>query len=131
MVVGAEHYPRLDDVAKAQYRAAAAGYIGGSVRDATHFIQRLKADDNVAGDATMVRWQVSRDGAHAYDLWVVCVDNGSVFPAGKKMPAPAYLVQGGFAARDKKQASRTLAADLDASASEDLWSTPKPRRKRR
>ncbi len=130
VVIGPRDYAKLDALGKAQYRAAAEAYLGGKVKDAAHFVKRLEADDMNEGDAEMRRWKISKAGQHLYDLWVVWVDNGTFFHAGKSTRAPAYLVQDSYLPIGKSAAAKALADDLGNSAPQDLWSIGKVAKKK-
>lgn len=111
-----EDFSSLDAVGKAQYRQAAAAYVGGTVRDGKHFVKRLLADDLDESDAKMRRWQVKQGGRHVFDFWVVWVDNGSIFEAGTKNRVPVHQIQGSFQALEKKPKWVALADDFRRSS---------------
>lgn len=124
-------YAALDDVKKAQYRATAGGYVAsGKVRGPKDFIRQLKKDDLDESDAELQRWKVMRGAKHVYDLWVVWVENGMFFLAGKKTQVPVYMVQGSYLPRDDKPASKQLAVDLGNSERGIPWLAPKQKRRR-
>jgi len=107
-----EDFASLDAVGKAQYRQAAAAYVGGTVRDGKHFVKRLLGGDLDESDAKMRRWHVKQGGRHVFDFWVVWVDNGSIFEAGTKNLVPVHQVQGSFQALQKKPKWVALADDF-------------------
>lgn len=119
--VAPSHYAGLGAVEKAQYRGAAEAYLGGKVRDAKHFVARLEAEDMTEGDALMCRWTVTQGGEHRYDVWVVWVDNATIFEAGTAKRAPVHQIQGTFQALDRKAASARLAEDFENSAPRSVW----------
>lgn len=111
----------LTGVDLAQWRAAASAYFVGDVKSAAQFRKKLVANglDHLSGQ--MRRWSVFRGKSHAYDLWIIAVDNGVVFPAGKPARAGVYLIQDDWQATDTSAASQQLEKDFASSAPRDLW----------
>jgi hypothetical protein len=118
-------YRTLDAVGQSQYRQAAGAYAGdGSrpVEDPHDFIALLKTEGLCEGDAELRRWKILREGAHVFDLWVVWVENGTFFLAGKEEPAGVQVIQGKYEAYGGAPAK--LAEELAASEPQrGLWTT--------
>lgn len=115
----------LDGLGLGQWRAAAGAYVGVDVKTTAQFIAKLEKDGKAASDADMRRWKVLRGGEHVYDVWIVGVDNGSVFPAGQKVSAGVHVVKSSWQSIDKKPASEQLARELAASEPASLWDPAK------
>ncbi len=114
----------LTGVELAQWRAAASAYFVGDVTTAAQFRKKLKAHGLDGNSGQMRRWTVHRGKIHAYDLWIIAVDNGVVFPANQPTRAGVYLIQDDWQATDESAASSKLEQDFIASAPRDLW-TPR------
>jgi len=119
--VGVDQVAHFDDVALAQWRAAASSFFVGNVRTPKAYLAKLAANGMESFDGMMCVWTVKRDGVHAYDLWMVWIDNGVVFPANEPKRAGVYLIQGDWQATDSSAASEQLERDFAASAPSDLW----------
>lgn len=117
-------YPGLDELGKAQWRITAGGYVGANVRGPRDFIAKLRRDELDESDGQMRRWKVLRGDEHAYDAWIIWVENGAFFRAGTAEQAPVTLVQDSYLPSDETNGSRILAEELQASAPESLWALP-------
>ena len=119
--VGVKDFATLSAIGRAQYCRTAGGFLGRAITNAREYAAEAKRVGLTGPALEMRRLEVSIRGEPRYDLWLIAVDNGTLFDAGTATVAPVSLLQDQFQAVGKGKRAKALAASLAKGRPRDLW----------